>query len=58
MGEKYKMDNQEKLIKIETIQNLLIARATGSNENTSEYETLRFYLLKEADIKIYYQNTF
>ena len=51
MGEKYKMDNQEKLIKIETIQNLLIARATGSNENTSEYETLRFYLLKEADIK-------
>lgn len=51
MGEKYKMDNQEKLIKIETIQNLLIAHATGSNENTSEYETLRFYLLKEADIK-------
>ena len=35
MGEKYKMDNQEKLIKIETIQNLLIAHATGSNENTN-----------------------
>ncbi|MFV5508372.1 abortive infection family protein [Acinetobacter sp. 197] len=45
------MNNQEKLIKVETIQNLLIAHATGSNENSSEYETLRFYLLKEVDIK-------
>lgn len=45
------MDNQEKLIKVESIQNLLIAHATGSSENSSEYEALRFYLLKEQDIK-------
>ena len=48
MGEKYKMDNQEKLIKIEIIQNLLIAHATGSNENTSEYETLRLDLFHKS----------
>ncbi len=45
------MDNQEKLLKVESIQNLLIAHATGSGENSSEYETLRYYLLKEIDIK-------
>ena len=45
------MDNREKLIKVETMQNLLIAHATGSGENSSEYELLRFYLLKELDIK-------
>ena len=45
------MDNQEKLIKVETIQNILIAHATGSGENSSDYETLRYYLLKEIDIK-------
>ncbi|AXQ21984.1 abortive phage resistance protein [Acinetobacter wuhouensis] len=45
------MDNREKILKVESMQNLLIAHATGSNENSSEYETLRFYLLKELDVK-------
>ena len=45
------MKNQDKLIKVESIQNLLVAHATGSSENSSKYETLRLYLLKEVEIK-------
>jgi hypothetical protein len=45
------MDSQEKLIKVEALQNLLIAHATGTNENSNEYEMLRFSLLKDIDVK-------
>lgn len=45
------MDNKAEIIKVKSLQNLLIARATGDDDNHPEYEQLRAILIKRADIK-------
>ena len=45
------MDNKEDIINVKSLQNLLIASATGSNEDHPEYEQFRDKLIKRGDIK-------
>lgn len=46
------MDREELLIQIETLQNLLVAHATGSSEDEGEYLRLRQVLLKNPETEI------